>query len=478
MLTAAGFTLIYGRIYTFYSSKWVFLSGIFLFEVGSAICGAAPSSTVLIVGRAIAGFGSSGILTGAITIMINTIPLHKRPLYQGLFGACFAVASVAGPLMGGAFTDSKATWRWCFYINLPLGAVTMIALTLLLHLNEKKKAPQTWRQQISLLDPWGTACFLPAIICLLLALQWGGTLYPWGNWRIIVLFVFFSVLITAFIAIQVMTRDTTATIPARIITQRSVIAGCLYTFCLGSAFMIAVFYLPIWFQAIKGATAVKSGIMSIPLILACVVALIMCGGLVQRFGYYTPFMYAGCLFMSLGAGLVLTFTPSTGHSKWIGYQVIQGLGIGMGMQQANLAVQTVLPHKDIPTGSALVFFCQLLGGTIFVSVGQNLFLDKFLSQLDKLPAGIINPKTLMSAGATQIRDFVPKEHLAEVLEAYNYALVRGPLVAGLVMACLAIFGAIGMEWRSIKEKHNQRKSAEIKEEDMEKAAPVDKNELN
>jgi len=112
LLTACGFILIYGRFYTFYSTKWVFLSGIFLFEVGSAVCGAAPTSNALIVGRAIAGFGSSGIITGAITIMVNTIPLHKRPMFQGFFGAVFGVASVAGPLLGGAFTDSKATWRW------------------------------------------------------------------------------------------------------------------------------------------------------------------------------------------------------------------------------------------------------------------------------------------------------------------------------------------------------------------------------
>ncbi len=112
LLTACGFMLMYGRIYTFYSSKWVFLSGIFLFEVGSAVCGAAPTSKALIIGRAIAGFGSSGIMTGAITIMINTVPLHRRPMYQGLFGAVFGVASVAGPLLGGVFTDSKATWRW------------------------------------------------------------------------------------------------------------------------------------------------------------------------------------------------------------------------------------------------------------------------------------------------------------------------------------------------------------------------------
>jgi MFS family permease len=108
MLTSAGFILLYGRIYTFFSTKAVFLSGIFLFEIGSAVCGAAQSSTMLIIGRAIAGLGSSGIFTGAILIMLNTVPLHRRPLLQGLFGACFGVASVAGPLLGGAFTGSKA----------------------------------------------------------------------------------------------------------------------------------------------------------------------------------------------------------------------------------------------------------------------------------------------------------------------------------------------------------------------------------
>jgi hypothetical protein len=343
----------------------------------------------------------------------------------------------------------------------------MVALAFILRLDEKKKLPKTWRQQIAQLDPIGTACFLPSIICLLLALQWGGTVYAWGSWRIILLLVVFAVLIVAFIAVQVLTQNTTATIPGRIITQRSVIAGCVYTFCVGSSFMVAVFYLPIWFQAIKGATAVKSGIMSIPLILSLVVAAMLCGGLVQRFGYYTPFMYGGAVLMSIGSGLIMTFTPGTGHEKWIGYQVMLGLGIGMGMQQSNLAVQTVLHHRDVPTGSALMFFWQSLGGTIFVSVGQNLFLAKFVSQLEMLPAGVINPKALMSAGATEIRSLVPPEHLQEVIAAYNYALVHGPFIAGVIMACLAVFGALGMEWRSVKERLN-KKTEEAKGEDMEK----------
>jgi MFS family permease len=112
MLTSCAFILFYGRVYTFFRTKWVFLSGIILFEIGSALCGAAPSSTSFIIGRSIAGFGSSGIFTGAISIMLASVPLHNRPIYQGLFGACFGVASVAGPLIGGAFTEGKAGWRW------------------------------------------------------------------------------------------------------------------------------------------------------------------------------------------------------------------------------------------------------------------------------------------------------------------------------------------------------------------------------
>ena len=397
-------------------------------------------------------------------------------MYQGFFGATFAVASVAGPLMGGAFTDSKATWRWCFYINLPLGALTIIALTFLLHLNEKKKTPQTWRQQIAQLDPIGTCFFLPAIICLLLALQWGGTVYDWNSWRIIVLLVFFAVLISGFIGVQVWHKDTTATIPARIITQRSVLAGSVYTFCLGSAFMTSVFYLPVWFQAIKGASAVKSGIMSIPLILSLVVAAMLCGAMVQRFGYYTPFMYGGSMLMTIGAGLITTFTVNTGHAKWIGFQVIMGLGIGMGMQQSNLAVQTVLHHRDVPTGSALMFFSQSLGGTVFVSVGQNVFLSKFVSRLQQLPRGVIDPRLVISTGATDLRKAVPAGHLPEVLEAYNYALVRGPLLAAVIVGSLSLIGAFGMEWRSTKEKLKKKDAANKDAEKGDQSAKIDELE--
>jgi EmrB/QacA subfamily drug resistance transporter len=448
MLTACGFILVYGRVYTFFNTKWVFLSGILIFETGSALCGAAPNSTALIVGRAIAGFGSSGIFTGAIQIMLNTIPLHQRPLWQGLFGACFGIASVAGPLLGGAFTESKATWRWCFYINLPLGALTILIILLFLHIDEKKPV-MTLRKKLTMLDPLGMSLFLPSIICLLLALQWGGSKYPWSDGRIIALLVIFALLFLAFIAVQTVTRHTTALVPSRIILQRSVAFGALFQFCVGSAMMTAVLYLPLWFQAIRGSTAVKSGIQTIPLVLSLVAGSITCGALVHRLGYYTQFMYLGSILMSIGGGLLTTMTGATNHSGWIGYEVLFGLGIGSSMQQSNLAVQVVLPKRDVPTGISVIFFFQTLGGAVFVSVGQNVFLNKFLTQLGDLPG--VNPNIVISTGATALKDHVPRELLPRVLEAYNYALTHGPFLVTAIVACLTIFGAIGMEWRSVKE---------------------------
>jgi MFS family permease len=397
-------------------------------------------------------------------------------MYQGLFGATFAVASVVGPLLGGAFTDSKATWRWCFYINLPLGAIVMAGLVFFLHLNEKEKKKVSLKEQFIQLDPLGFAFFLPSIICLLLALQWGGTQYDWSSWRVILLLVFFAVLFSAFVAVQVITRHTTATIPSRIILQRSVIFCNFYTFFNGATFMTEVYYIPIWFQAIKGSSAVHSGIQSIPLILALVTLAMLCGALVQRFGYYTPFMWVGSIIMSIGAGMIFTWTVDSGHEEWIGYQVLLGIGIGMGMQQSNLAVQTVLKHRDVPTGSALVFFCHSLGGAIFSSVGQNVFLSKFTNQLHKFPPGVLDMRTLINTGATEIRDVVPPQYKDQVIEAYNYALMHGPMLVCIITGCLTFLGALGVELRSTKEqlklKQAAAQQAENEQKDVEKEGEV------
>ena len=398
------------------------------------------------MGRATAGLGSAGVFSGAIIIVVYLVPLQKRPIFTGLLGACFGIASVIGPVLGGAFTNN-VSWRWCFYINLPIGAVAIAIIFIVLKLPSLKNASLSLRQQFLQLDPLGTLFFLPSIVCLLLALQWGGSTYAWNSGRVIALLVLFGVLGIAFTAIQVWKQEA-ATNPPRIVKQRTIAGAILFSVCVGATLQVMVFYLPIWFQAIKDVSPVKSGIDNIPLVLALVVASIMSGILVSKLGYYTPFMIASAVVMSIVASLITTFKRDTGHPQWIGYQVIFGFGLGLGMQQAGIAAQTTLSRQDIPVGASMMFFAQSLGGAVFISVGQNIFTNRLVSGLARV-AGL-NPQTIITAGATNLRAVVTVEQLGGVLTIYNEALARAFDVA-LAVSCTSIVGALVTEWKSVKE---------------------------
>jgi hypothetical protein len=351
-----------------------------------------------------------------------------------------------------------------FYINLPIGGATIIALMLILKIpTPPGSAGLTIKQQFLRLDPIGTIVFLPGVVCLLLVLQWGGVQYPWNSARVIILLVLSGVLLITFVIIQIHLKES-ATVPPRIIKQRSVAAGFFYTFCFGASMMVMVYFVPVWFQAIKNVTAVESGIRVLALVLALVVGSIINGWITYTIGYYTPAMYVSSAITSIGAGLVTTWHVDTNKQHWIGYQILYGVGLGFGMQQANVAVQTVLNKRDVPIGASLISLAQTLGGAIFISVGENIFTNELKAGLLQIKG--IDMSLVMNTGATEIRSVIPPQLLGAVIKVYNAALMDAIYISVAVSA-LSIVGAIFTEWKSVKHGEGQGEKPKV-----EKDVPV------
>ena len=330
--------------------------------------------------------------------------------------------------------------------SLPIGGAALAVVVPFLQVNDPKNTSATFAQQIMRLDPIGQLFFLPAIVCLIVAMQGGGSTYIWSDHRVIALFVVSGVLLIIFVGVQIWRQDD-ATLPPRVMKQRSLSLGAVFAFCLGGGLISMLYSLAIWFQAVKGTSAVQSGVDSLATVLALVVGTIISGTVVEKTGYYVPWMIAAGVFMSVGAGLITTFEVHTNHAMWIGYQVLFGLGLGVGMQQPSLAAQTVLEDKDVSIGVSLMFFCQSLGGAIFVASAQAIF-NSFLGQGLSHIQGIDAQKIIYS-GATNLAGNVPHGALDAVLSAYNTALVKSFYVP-VAISALMVIPALFMEWRTIK----------------------------
>ncbi|KAI4595162.1 hypothetical protein KJ359_007137 [Pestalotiopsis sp. 9143b] len=458
LLTTCCFQLMFGKLYVEFKVKWVFLVALGLFEIGSLVCGCAPNSVALIIGRAIQGIGCAGVLTGALTIIAQSVPLHIRPMYTGVVGATSGIAQIIAPTLGGVLTD-RATWRWCFWINLPLGAVTAFVVLFFVKLpsQDRKRSPGDILKK---LDLEGTAILMPCIICLLLALEWGGLTYAWSNWRIILCLVLFGVLILVWLFIQYVKGDR-GTLPLRIVRQRSVAASMVYMLGSSGALFVITYYVPIWFQSVKGVSAEKSGVNFLAASAAMTVSAVLSGILTSAVGYYVPQMFGGSVIMSIAAGLIYRYDLATTTVYWAGTLVMFGFGAGMGMQMPLTAVQTVLKGSDIAIGTSVVVLAQTLSGTVFLAVGQNLFQSQLVSAIVADAPGV-NPAAVVSNGVSNLSEFITKTYgsaaVAGVLEAYNSALRRCFIVC-IALSVFMIFGAAGMEWKSVKKesaKENQQ----------------------
>ncbi|KAK2002317.1 major facilitator superfamily transporter [Colletotrichum falcatum] len=451
LLTTTALQPMYGTIYKLFSIKWPYLSAIAIFEVGSLICALAPTSTAFIVGRAVAGVGTAGLFSGSIVILTYTMPLHKRPMGLGAIGAMWGVASVAGPLLGGVFTE-KLTWRWCFYINLPIGGLAMFFMAFLLRINQETNVlGESIFQRILQLDLVGTAIFIPAVVCLLLPLQWGGNIYPWKSATIIGLLVGFALMTAIFIAIQLWQGDR-GTLPPKLFRNRNVACAFIFVALFGAAFFALIYYLSLYFQAIQGASAVQAGIKILPFLLASVIASIGSGAITSYVGYYNAVVLPSIALFVVGVGMITTFDVNTPMRAWLGYQIMAGLGTGAAFQLGVLVVQTVLPQEDIPVGSACVQFFQALGGAVMIAVCQTLFQTGLVDEVAKNAPGI-DPAIFINSGANQVRAILTQMGRANlipaVLEAYTVAL-RYTFYTSLACGCASFLACLGLEWKSVK----------------------------
>ncbi|EFQ33939.1 major facilitator superfamily transporter [Colletotrichum graminicola M1.001] len=443
-----------GKLYTYLSSKQTFLAFLFLFELGSLICGVAKSSDMFIVGRAVAGMGTAGLFNGALTIIGTTVPLQKRPLIIGIVVGISNMGLVVGPLIGGAFTQ-YVNWRWCFYINLPIGGVVAVLL-LLIQIPSKIANPLPLLQIPAHLDLPGFVLFAPAAVMFLLALQFGGNDYSWDSSVVIGLFVGAGVTTVLFFYWEHRLGDDEAMMPLDLFKNRIIWTSCVTGAASYSMTMVSSYYLPLYFQSVKGATPFEGGRDFLPTILSQLIFAVLSGALVGRMGYYIPWVVFGSIVATIGNGLISTWTPHTSSAAWIGHQVLLGAGRGSNMQMHIIAVQANSAPSRLPVVMATVIFLQTFGGAIFLTVASVIFSEGLGTNLARY-APSVDARTILAAGGTGFRTVVPQADLPGVLMAYSRSI--GEVFYLLVALSGVIFVlAWGMGWVDIRKKDDKKKN--------------------
>ncbi|KAI8916447.1 major facilitator superfamily domain-containing protein, partial [Entophlyctis helioformis] len=334
LLTSTSFAPLYGKFADIFGRKSSFLFAIIVFLVGSVICGIAPSMDWLIVGRAIAGVGGGGIFSLVIIIISDIVSFRDRGKYQGIIGAVFGLSSVIGPLVGGAFTDNLS-WRWCFFINIPVGIITIIVIVFLL------KFPPTEgsiASKIKRIDFLGTFVIISAVIALLIPLQYGGDKWEWTDAKTIGCLCLSAALFIAFIFVELKVAAEPV-VPGSLFENVSVYMFLLISFFIGGAFIGLIYYLPSYFQSVNGDSATQAGLETIPLVGGVVLLSILSGQLVSRYGYYVPFLYFGSVVLTLGIALCSTFNQYTTRAQQVGYLIIAGCGLGSMLQIRVIGIQ-------------------------------------------------------------------------------------------------------------------------------------------
>jgi MFS family permease len=365
-----------------------------------------------------------------------------------MLGGVESVAVLSAPILGGVLTQSLG-WRWCFWINLPIGGATLLMIIFLFSDPKPSDKNISFRDKLVQLDLLSNLLFIPGLTSLFIALSWAGTKYPWDDGKVIGLLVSFAVLIAAF-SLNQRRRGDTAALPPRIMKNRNVIAGAIFTMCTNSAINVLEYYLPTYYQVVHEYSPSKSGYMMAPIVVGSTLGMFLCGSGTSMVGYYTPFMLFSSITMPIFAGLITTFGVNTDFARLIIYTGASGLASGIAFNAPMSAVQTVLSTEDVSLGLSIVLFAQHFGPAVSIAIAQVIFTNKLSSNLATLIPNLTSTD-IGNNGLMEITGRAPPALHNAVLAGVSRSISATWYVA-VGLTCATLVGSLLMEWHSVKEK--------------------------